>query len=74
MIRGISVFSHGNTSYFDNISVRTNFISNSANRLPIFENNILKIVYKYITIKQYGKHIYRGVFRNVLWGGHKQKV
>jgi hypothetical protein len=38
MLIGISVFSHGKTSYFNNISVRTNLISNSANRLPIIEN------------------------------------
>jgi len=39
MLIGISVFSHGKTSYFNNISVRTNLISNPANRLPVIENH-----------------------------------
>jgi len=47
MSRGISVCSHGSTSNFDNTFDRTNFISASANRLPIryntqIENSIVR--------------------------------
>jgi len=35
MLTGISVCSHGKTSNFDNTLDRANFISDSANRLPI---------------------------------------
>lgn len=36
MLTGISVCSHGRTSNFDNTFDRSNFISDSANRLPMY--------------------------------------
>lgn len=39
MSTGISVCSHGKTSNFDNSFDRTNFISDSANRLPVQHTN-----------------------------------